>query len=295
MTEETKSAILIAGPTASGKSALALALADEHNGVIINADSMQVYRELRILTARPGVADEAQAPHRLYGHVAGAEGYSAGRYCKDAAKAIAATREEGRMPIIVGGTGLYFRALLQGLAPIPEIAPEVRAHWRAAGERLGAVGLHKELQRRDPQMAERLRPTDPQRLMRALEVLEGTGKSLAYWQALPGVPVLKQDDTQRLLVMPERDILYQRCDRRFTQMLKDGAVDEVRALCQLNLDGGLPIMRALGVRPLMEYLHGKATLELAIERSKTETRQFAKRQLTWLRRNMNAWTSVFTK
>ena len=293
--KEPVQAILIAGPTASGKSALALELAQQRDGVIINGDSMQVYGELRILTARPSATDEAQAPHRLYGHVAGREGYSAGRFCKDAAGAIAATRAIGKTPIIVGGTGLYFRALLQGLSPIPDIAPEVRDHWRAQGEKLGAAGLYNELQRRDPDMAAKLRPTDPQRLMRALEVLEATGKSLAHWQGLPGTPVLTESLTERFVVMPARELLYQRCDLRFTQMLKDGAIDEVRALSHLNLDPGLPIMRALGVRPLLHYLRGEATLEQAIERSKTETRQFAKRQLTWLRSNMIAWNVIKAK
>ncbi len=281
--------ILIAGPTASGKSALALKLAECHDGVVINADSMQVYKELRLLTARPSLAEEARAPHALYGHVGGAEGYSAGRFCADAAKAIAQARGNGKLPIIVGGTGLYFRALLQGLSPIPDIPQNIRDFWRAKGAEHNAAWLHKELKKRDSEMAARLRPTDPQRLLRALEVLEATGLSLAHWQTKAGAPIVDEATSERYVVAPARDELYRRCDARFEHMLENGAVDEVRALLALDLDPSLPIMRALGVRPIQEYLqHGLARSE-AVERAKTETRQFAKRQLTWLRKNMIAW------
>lgn len=293
-TDRQETAILIAGPTASGKSALAMELAEAENGVVINADSMQVYRELRVLTARPSDEDEARLPHRLYGHVPGADGYSAGRYCKDAAAAIAAAQGEGQKPIIVGGTGLYFRALLGGLSPIPEIAPDVRSYWRGQGETLGPKRLHDELTRRDPEMASRLRPTDPQRLMRALEVLDSTGRSLADWQKQPGTPVLDGARCRKLIVLPERDLLYARCDQRFDMMLENGAVPEVQALLQLQLNPDLPIMRALGVRPIKQYIAGEITREDAVTFAKTETRQFAKRQMTWLRRNMCDWKMVPT-
>ena len=288
-------AILIAGPTASGKSALALRLAQEAGGSIINADSMQVYRELRVLTARPSVEDEARVPHLLYGHVPAAEAYSAGRYAREAAAAIAEVRRAGRRPVIVGGTGLYFRALLQGLSPIPEVPADVRAHWRTQAQRLAPEALHAILATRDPEMAARLRPTDPQRVTRALEVLEGTGRSLAYWQHQPGEPVLAEHDTIRLVVMPERDELSRRCDARFAQMMEQGAMDEVGILARLNLEPGLPAMRALGVAPLLQLLAGELTKQAAIETASAETRQYAKRQLTWLRSNMRSWRSLNTQ
>ena len=288
-------AILIAGPTASGKSALALRLAEEAGGSIINADSMQVYRELRILTARPSVEDEARVPHLLYGHVPAAEAYSAGRYAREAAAAIAEVRRAGRRPVIVGGTGLYFRALLQGLSPIPEVPADVRAHWRTEAQRLAPEALHASLTARDPEMAARLRPTDPQRVTRALEVLEGTGRSLAYWQDQPGEPVLAEHDTIRLVVMPDREELYRRCDTRFGQMMAQGAMDEVGILARLKLEPGLPAMRALGVAPLLQLLAGELTKQAAIETASAETRQYAKRQLTWLKSNMRSWRSLSTQ
>ncbi len=288
-------AILIAGPTASGKSALALRLAEEAGGSIINADSMQVYRELRVLTARPSVEDEARVPHLLYGHVPAAEAYSAGRYAREAAAAIAEVRRAGRRPVIVGGTGLYFRALLQGLSPIPEVPADVRTHWRTQAQQLAPEALHAILAARDPAMAARLRPTDPQRVTRALEVLEGSGRSLAYWQDQPGEPVLAEHDTIRLVVMPDRDELYRRCDARFAQMMEQGAMGEVGILARLNLEPGLPAMRALGVAPLLQLLAGELTKQAAIEIASAETRQYAKRQLTWLRSNMSSWKSFSTQ
>lgn len=288
-------AILIAGPTASGKSALALRLAEEAGGSVINADSMQVYRELCVLTARPTVEDEARVPHLLYGHVPAAEAYSAGRFAREAAAAIAEVKRAGRRPVIIGGTGLYFRSLLQGLAPIPEIPDDIRAHWRAEAQRIEPEALHGLLAGRDPEMAARLRPTDPQRVTRALEVLDGTGRSLAFWQGQPGEPVLDECETVRLVAMPERDELYRRCDARFAQMMEQGAVDEVTALAQPNLDPGLPVMRALGVAPLLQLLAGKLTENEAVEVASQETRQYAKRQLTWLKSNMRSWKPVNTK
>lgn len=288
-------AILIAGPTASGKSALALRLAEETGGSVINADSMQVYRELRVLTARPSAADESRVPHLLYGHVPAEQAYSAGRYSREAAAAIAEVRATGRGPIIVGGTGLYFRALLQGLSPIPAIPDDVRAHWRAEAQRLEPAALHQLLATRDAEMAARLNPTDPQRVTRALEVLEATGRSLAYWQQQPGEAVLQEAETDRLVVMPDRDELYRRCDARFALMLEQGALEEVAALARLRLDSGLPAMRALGVAPLMQHLAGDISRDQAIEAATTETRQYAKRQLTWLRSNMSSWKSTETQ
>jgi tRNA dimethylallyltransferase len=281
--------ILIAGPTASGKSALALALAERLGGTVINADAMQVYRELRVLTARPDADDERRAPHRLYGHVPGAEAYSAARYAAEARAAIAAAEEAGSLPIVVGGTGLYFKALTEGLSPIPPIPDEIRARWRACAGEEGAAALHAILAERDPEMAARLRPTDPQRLVRALEVLEATGTSLARWQEEPGEPVVRVEDGRAVVVAPERDVLRQRIDARFDRMMAHGAVEEVRALLQLALSPELPVMRALGVGSLARLIAGEASPAEAAEAAKAETRQYAKRQLTWLRRNMNAW------
>jgi tRNA dimethylallyltransferase len=287
--------ILIAGPTASGKSGLALALAERLGGTVVNADSMQVYRELSILTARPTVEDEARVPHALYGFASGAEAYSAGRYAADAARAVAEARAAGRVPIVVGGTGLYFKALLEGLSPIPAPRSEVRAFWRAEGARRPAVELHALLARRDPEMAARLMPTDTQRIVRALEVLESTGRSLADWQREPGRPVLAEADTVRLLLLPDRAGHGALIDARFDAMLAAGALDEVRELLALGLSTELPIMRALGVAPLAAHLAGALSLEAAAAAAKTETRQYAKRQLAWLRRNMIAWIVLDTQ
>ena len=282
-------AILIAGPTASGKSALAMQLAAERGGVVINADSMQVYRELSILTARPSPSDEAVATHRLYGHVPAAEAYSVGRYLREAEAEITIAIEADRVPIVVGGTGLYFKALIEGLSPIPDIPAEVRAHWRAEAERLGPAALHGELTRRDAPIAERLRPTDPQRMVRALEVLEATGRSLAYWQAMPGRPVVDAERSETFVLAPPRAEIVTRADARFEAMMVAGALDEVAALVALGLDPVLPAMRALGVAPLARHLAGEVSREAAVAEAKRETRAYVKRQLTWLHRHMVSW------
>lgn len=284
--------ILIAGPTASGKSSLALAIARRVGGVIINADSMQVYRELAVLTARPSAADAELAPHLLYGHVAGAEGYSAGRYVREVAAAIAQADAADRPAIIVGGTGLYFKALLDGLSPVPEVAPKVRARWREHAGRVTAEALHRELAMRDPATAARLQPGDRQRVLRALEVIDATGRSLTDWHREPPVKVLDAADARLLVVMPDRDALYRRCDARFDAMVRNGAIEEVRRLMALGLPADLPIMGALGVGPLISHLQGRLSLGEAVMQAKTQTRQYAKRQLTWLRRHMMSWKFV---
>jgi tRNA dimethylallyltransferase len=287
--------ILIAGPTASGKSGLALALAERLGGTIINADSLQVYRDLRLLTARPSPQDEARAPHALYGHVSGAEAYSAGRYAGEAARAIGDARAAGRVPIVVGGTGLYFKTLLEGLSPIPAADPQVRAFWRAEAARRPSVELHALLAKYDPGMAARLMPTDPQRIVRALEVMESTGRSLADWQRTPGRPVLAEAETARLLALPERADHGALIDARFDAMLAAGALEEVRGLLAQGLSDELPVMRALGVAPLVAHLKGALSLEQAAATAKSDTRKYAKRQLTWSRRNMITWTRVKTQ
>jgi tRNA dimethylallyltransferase len=285
--------ILIAGPTASGKSGLALALAERLGGTVINADSMQVYRELRILTARPTPEDEARAPHLLYGFTSGAQAYSAGRYAIDAAKAIADSRSAGRVPILIGGTGLYFKALLEGLSPVPATDPDVREYWREQARLRPAPELHALLTERDPETAGRLMPTDPQRIVRALEVLESTGRSLSDWQKQPGEPVLHEADTVRLLVLPERATQGARIDARFEAMIAAGVVEEVRALVALGYSPELPIMRAHGVPALAAHLAGQLTLDEAAAAAKADTRHYAKRQLTWLRRNMMSWRRIY--
>jgi tRNA dimethylallyltransferase len=287
--------ILIAGPTASGKSGFALALAERVGGVVINADSMQVYRELRILTARPSLQDEARAPHALYGFISGAEAYSAGRYAADAAQAIAVARAAGRVPIIVGGTGLYFNVLLKGLSPIPPVDPLARAYWRAQAAQRPAPELHALLAARDPETAARLMPSDPQRIVRALEVLESTGRSLREWQQTPGQPLLSDSETERFVILPEREQIGPAIDARFDAMLRSGALEEVRALLGRGYSSELPVMRALGVASLAAHLSGNSSLEDAVADAKSQTRKYAKRQRTWLERNMIAWKYINTK
>jgi tRNA dimethylallyltransferase len=285
-------AILIAGPTAAGKSAMALELARRHGGVVVNADSMQVYSELRILTARPGEREMADVPHALYGHVAAADAYSVGRWLADATVVLQAAWSEGRLPIVVGGTGLYFKALMEGLSPIPEIAADIRAHWRQEALRLGPEALYRLLTARDPATAARLRPSDPQRLTRALEVLEATGRPLSAWQQEKGEPLLREEETQRHVLAPPRSVLVERTDARLDRMIAAGALDEVRRLAGLGLARDLPAMRAVGVLPLIAAVEGRLGLAEAIARAKLDTRQYIKRQETWLRRNMISWNWI---
>ena len=287
-------AVLIAGPTASGKSALALQLAASHRGTIINADSMQVYRDLRVVTARPSLEDERTQPHLLYGHVDGADGYSVARWTADVERAIAEIRAAVRMPVIVGGTGLYFKALLEGLSPLPLIPDAVRALWRAEGPRLPVDELHRILAARDPVSAATLDPSDRQRITRALEVFDATGRSLRDWQATPGQPLLRPDDCLRILLMPPRDVVHKSINSRFDQMMTDGALEEVTALCRRNLDPGLPILKATGVPELGGYLRGELCRDDAVERAKAVTRQYVKRQTTWSRRLMADWSRFET-
>jgi tRNA dimethylallyltransferase len=287
--------ILIAGPTASGKSALALSLAERLRGTIINADSMQVYRDLRIITARPSPADEARVPHRLYGHVDAAENYSVGRWCQDARAMINAARDEGRMPILVGGTGLYFKALTQGLAAVPPTPPEIRAAVRARCDRHGVSALYAELARRDPAMAARLRPGDRMRIARALEVLDATGRSLANWQQSGMPAILEADQALKVFLVPDREKLHRRIDDRFDAMLAAGALDEVTALAARHLDPMLPAMKAHGVPWLIRHLAGEITLAEAAEAAKRDTRRYTKRQLTWFRHQMPGWLWVEPK
>ena len=288
-------AILIAGPTASGKSALAVRMAQRHNGIVINADSMQVYRDLVILTARPAPADLQAARHALYGYVTGDEPYSVGRWVADAAEVMADCWRDGSMPIVVGGTGLYFKALLEGLSPIPAIPAAVRDHWRAEAQRLGPAALHALLAARDPATAAKLLPTDPQRTTRALEVFDATGRSLADWQREPGRPVVDEGRTLRLVISHERTELHRRSDARFDAMMAGDALEEARVLAAKNYSTELPVMRALGVAPLIAAAEGRLPLNEAVARTKLDTRQYIKRQETWLRRNMMSWNWLSTQ
>ncbi len=291
----TKRPILIAGPTAGGKSGLAVRLAERCGGLVINADSMQVYRDLSILTARPSPEEEARVAHALYGFVAGSEAYSAGRYAGDAARALGEAHTMGLRPIIVGGTGLYFKTLLEGLSPMPNISDDIRARWRTEAAKAEPGALHRILERRDPDMAQRLAPGDTQRIVRALEVLDASGVSLLEWQRAPRVPVLDVTDAVRIVVAPERAELHRRIDARFAQMMGEGALEEAARLDGLGLDLALPIMGALGLRPLLRHLRGELARDAAVAEAQMETRQYVKRQLTWARGNMIAWKWITEK
>jgi len=279
-------AVLIAGPTASGKSALALELALRAGGVVINADSMQVYRDLRIITARPTLDEEARVPHRLYGHVDAAVNFSAGAWVSDATKLLDQVRAEGRLPIFVGGTGLYFKALTAGLSVVPPIPAEVREDVRTRLERNGVEALHAELARRDPRAAERLNLRDRTRIARALEVVEATGRSLLDWHHEGQPPLLPKDSFRAVFLAPERDELYARIDARFDAMIGAGALNEVEKLAARGLDPLLPAMKAHGVPALIRHLRGELSLEQAATIGRADTRHYAKRQFTWFRHQL---------
>jgi tRNA dimethylallyltransferase len=276
---------LIAGPTASGKSALALALAERSGGVVINADSAQVYCDLRIVSARPSPEDEARAPHRLYGHRDGAMACSAADWAHDAATEVDAAHAAGRLPILVGGTGLYLGTLLQGIAPVPDIAPDIREAVRA----LPVAEAHAELGRADPEAAARLRPSDTSRVARALEVVRATGRPLSHWQQARRGGIAQRVALRPLLLLPPRDWLYARCDERFGGMLSDAGVAEVRALLARRLSPSLPVMRAIGVREIAAFAEGRLTRADALSAGGQATRNYAKRQYTWFRHQPPPW------
>jgi tRNA dimethylallyltransferase len=283
---QSSKAVLIAGPTASGKSALAFDLADRFAGAVINTDSMQVYRDLRIITARPTPDEEARVPHRLYGHVDAAVNFSAGAWVADATKVLAEARSENRLPIFIGGSGLYFKALTRGLSAVPPTPTEVREAVRARLERDGVEALHAALARRDPVAAERLKPRDRTRIARALEVVEATGRSLTDWHREGLPPLLPPGTFAALFLAPEREQLYARIDARFDTMLKSGAMEEVERLAARGLDPLLPAMKAHGVPALMRHLKGETSLEQAAAIGKADTRHYAKRQFTWFRHQL---------
>jgi tRNA dimethylallyltransferase len=277
--------IVVGGPTASGKSALALALAEEFTGTIINADSMQVYRDLAVLTARPGGAELERAPHHLYGVIDAGEACSTGRWRILALTEIAAARAEGRLPILVGGTGLYLRALLEGLAPVPAIPDALRREARALHARLGGEAFRHALAALDPEAAARLASGDGQRLIRAYEVVTATGRPLAAWRlGQKASPVC----AAAIVLMPPRAALYAACDARFLTLMDLGAAAEVEALLARRLDPVLPAMKAVGVRELAAWLAGRCTRAAAIAAAQQATRRYAKRQYTWFRHQLPA-------
>jgi tRNA dimethylallyltransferase len=283
---DRQAVVIIAGPTASGKSALALALAEHYRGTIINADSQQTYRNLRILTARPDAAAEARAPHRLYGFLDAAERSSVARWRDLALQEIAAAIDAGRLPIVVGGTGLYLRALCEGLAPVPDIPPAIREEAALLYRELGGVGFREHLAPLDPASAARLPPGDRTRLMRAFEVVRATGVPIGAWRHQPAAPASYRFAT--LLLTPPRAALYAACDARFPAMIASGGLDEAKALMARGLDPGLPAMKAVGLRELLGYLRGEIALAEAVAAAQQATRHYAKRQTTWFRHQLSA-------
>jgi tRNA dimethylallyltransferase len=286
----SKPVVLIAGPTASGKSAVAMELARAGGGVIINADALQVYRELRILTARPTVEEEREIPHRLYGTVPASEPYSVALWLDAAREAIEESWTRNQIPIVTGGTGLYFKALEEGIASLPAIPPPVRQRWRDKLRHEGAEVLHAELARLEQSEAERLKPSDGQRIVRALEVIEATGKPLSAWQTEAGSEgALARSPVLRLYLSPPREELYARINQRFEHMIEAGGLREAEALLALQLSPSLPALKATGIPQLHRFLAGEIGFEESCRIAKRDTRHYAKRQLTWARRNMIAW------
>lgn len=287
--------IFVGGPTAGGKSALALGLAQRLGGVVVNADSMQVYAELRVLTARPTPAEEAVLPHFLYGHRRGDQPSSAAAWAEEARAVIEENWAMDRTPVVVGGTGLYFRTLIEGLAPVPEIPDAVRQSVRDRLTEEGPEALHQELRVLDPELAARLAPGDSQRIARALEVAEATKRPLSEWQRLPptgGLGGRADVEITALALIPPRDLLHERCDRRLEIMVREeGALDEVKALLTHGYDPALPVMKALGVPEFAAHLRGELDLDEAIFRAQAATRQYAKRQCTWFRNQFSTWPS----
>ncbi|MEO5756675.1 MAG: tRNA (adenosine(37)-N6)-dimethylallyltransferase MiaA [Mesorhizobium sp.] len=281
-----KNAILIAGPTASGKSALALDLAEREGGVIVNTDSMQGYSVLDVLTARPDAAELARAPHFLYGHVSPSMAYSTGAWLRDVMKLVDDGVLAQRPAIFVGGTGLYFRALVEGISEMPDVPQRIRDRWRYELKEQGAEKLHRILMREDSRVGMMLKPTDSQRIVRALEVLDASGRSILEWQSVRGQPLIDRKTARFLVIEPDRPTLVRRIDARFDQMLDKGALDEVGQLTALDLDPALPVMKAIGVRELQAAMAGEIGFAEAIERAKIATRQYSKRQGTWFRNQL---------
>lgn len=283
---------LVAGPTASGKSSMALKIARENNAIVVNADSMQVYDVLSVITARPDSSELEQAPHFLYGHVSPADTYSTGHWLRDVQALLEAVEPDQHI-VFVGGTGLYFKALLGGLSPMPKVANDVREDARARLLADGAAKLHEHLTEVDPEMAATLNQGDGQRIARALEVIRSTGRSLLWWQTQPGEALINPETCQRFVLHPNRTWLKARIDKRFDQMMELGALNEVKALLALKLDPSMPAMKAIGVQNLERFLAGQISYDEAIELSKIATRQYAKRQMTWFRNQLDEnWQKI---
>ena len=275
--------VLIAGPTASGKSALAIKLAQQFNGVVVNADSMQIYDGLRIITARPSIEEEQMCEHRMFGTVSPHEAYSVAQWLEDAGGQLKEILASGRKVIFVGGTGLYFSTMVDGLSPMPPIDVDIRKKWREIYD-AGGADLHGELLKRDPDMAAKLKPLDRQRITRALEVYDSTGKSLAEWQDKTAhEALLGAIPTKKMLILPERPLLHDRINARFHAMIENGAVEEVQALLEMKVAENLPVMKAIGVPQLSAYLRDEISLNEAIQLAQAASRQYAKRQYTWFR------------
>lgn len=293
---ETKTIYVICGPTASGKSAHAMELANQHNGVIINADSMQVYDGLPTLTAQPSKEDKNTHPHELYGTIHPNQSCSAGNWREFVEPIIEKTLADNKAPIIVGGSGLYINALVEGLSPMPDIPDDIRAAASQKQKELGNPAFHEALMKRDPVMAKKLDPQNTARLVRAWEVLEATGKSLAEWQDMPRQSPPDNWQFDITLVMPERDTLYDRCNKRFIWMLDHGALEELEEFNQKIDNGDIRpdalLTHALGAEPLTAYLKGTLSKEDAIQKGQGETRQYAKRQVTWFRHQVKANKNV---
>ena len=290
---EGKEAILIAGPTASGKSGLALNLARRFDGEVVNADSMQVYDGLRLLTARPSEVEMEGIPHHLYGHVPPDEAYSTGRWLTDAERVIKDIQSRGKVPVVVGGTGLYFRALTGGLSDIPPVPDGIRQYWRDRLDADGVEAIHGELAKRDPATAQKLDIGDRQRVLRAVEVIDAHGRSIADFQTPPDKVVLESEKAMKLVLMPERAKLYERINSRFEMMMEGGALEEVKLLLSLDLAPSAPVMKAIGVRELADFLAGQSGMETAVSLAQTASRQYAKRQMTWMRNQLDAsWSRV---
>ena len=285
--------VVVAGPTASGKSALGLDIAQEFSGTVINADALQVYRDLSILTARPTPDECKRAPHRLYGFMTAADSCSAGRWLELALEEIASAHRADRLPIVVGGTGLYLRALRQGLSAIPAIPDEIRATARRRHEEIGAQAFHAEVASRDPATAGRLAPTDRQRLIRAWEVHAATGRPLSVWLDEDSGLAPSHLRFLSLLVMPPRDVLYAACDARFRGMMDNGALEEARAIAAMGLPATAPLLKAVGVKPLVQHLEGEHDLAEAVRLGARDTRRYAKRQITWYRHQFAADHVIF--
>lgn len=286
---DARKVVLIAGPTASGKSALALRLAEKLGGTIVNADAMQVYRDLRTITARPPPEEEVRVPHCLYGHVDAAVNYSTGQWLRDVDEVLREVAREKRIAVLVGGTGLYFKALIKGLAAVPPIPADIREQVRARVIAEGAPALHAELMKRDPVTAQRITIKDRSRISRALEVVLATGRALSDWHRDPLPPLIDGADAAKVFLTCERAKLVRRIEERFAAMLDAGALDEAKVLARRKLDPSLPAMKAHGVPWLIRHVKGEISLEEAAAGAVMDTRRYAKRQLTWFRNQMKDW------